>query len=46
MDKHKLNSERRTPISRYEINDLKDRCREKLLGFFIRLEREMNSKIF
>lgn len=29
---------------RYEINDLKDRCREKLLDFFIALRREIEDE--
>ena len=31
---------------RYEINDLKDRCREKLLDFFIALRREIEDEDF
>nr|GMD03751.1 NADH dehydrogenase (ubiquinone) Fe-S protein 2 [Ipomoea batatas] len=32
--------------TRYEINDLKDRCREKLLDFFIALRREIEDEDF
>lgn len=31
---------------RYEINDLKDRCREKMLDFFIALRREIEDEDF
>lgn len=34
------------PAYRYEINDLKDRCREKLLDFFIALRREIEDEDF
>lgn len=34
------------PATRYEINDLKDRCREKLLDFFIALRREIEDEDF
>ena len=46
MDGRRLNSERRPPAYRYEINDLKDRCREKLLDFFIALRREIEDEDF
>jgi len=46
MDGRRLNSERRPPATRYEINDLKDRCREKLLDFFIALRREIEDEDF
>jgi hypothetical protein len=32
------------PAYRYEINDLKDRCRDKLLDFFIALRREIEDE--
>lgn len=34
------------PAYRYEINDLTDRCREKLLYFFIALRREIEDEDF
>nr|GMD82974.1 transcription factor TCP8-like [Ipomoea batatas] len=34
------------PAYRYEINDLKDRCQEKLLDFFIALQREIEDEDF
>lgn len=33
-------------VYRYEINDLKDRCWEKLLDFFIVLWREIEDEDF
>lgn len=44
MDGRRLNSERRPPATRYEINDLKERCREKLLDFFIALRRKIEDE--
>ena len=44
MGGHRLNSERGPPAYRYEINDLKDRCRDKLLDFFIALRREIEDE--
>ena len=35
---------RNSPCVRYEINDLKDRCRDKLLDFFIALRREIEDE--
>ncbi|CAK9151783.1 unnamed protein product [Ilex paraguariensis] len=46
VDGHRLNSEGRLPAYRYEINDLKGRCREKLLDFFIALRREIADEDF
>ena len=34
------------PAYRYEINDLKDGCREKLLDFFIALRKEIEDEDF
>ncbi len=34
------------PATRYEINDFVDRCREKLLYFFIALRREIEDEDF
>ena len=36
--------QRNSPCVRYEINDLKDRCRDKLLDFFIALRREIEDE--
>ena len=35
---------RNSPCVRYEINDLKDKCRDKLLDFFIALRREIEDE--
>jgi hypothetical protein len=35
---------RNSPCVRYEINDLKDKCRDKLLDFFIALQREIEDE--
>ena len=35
MDGRRLNSERGPPAYRYEINDLKDRCRDKLFLYCV-----------
>jgi hypothetical protein len=34
------------PATRYEINDFVDRCREKLLDFFIALRREIEADLW
>ena len=36
--------QRNSPCVRYEINDLKDKCRDKLLDFFIALRREIEDE--